>query len=98
MLVLTRKSGQSIRVGDGILLKVLECKGNYVKIGITAPLQLPVHREEVYLRIREENLAAAKGKENVQVLLQGTPKELRETDLKTEKKQPSERKSGSQGS
>ena len=98
MLVLTRKSGQSIRVGDGILLKVLECKGNYVKIGITAPLQLPVHREEVYLRIREENLAAMKGKENVQVLLESTPKELRETELAPEKRQPSKRESGSQES
>ncbi|UCD38557.1 MAG: carbon storage regulator CsrA [Fidelibacterota bacterium] len=77
MLVLTRKSGQSIRVGDSILLKVLECKGNYVKIGITAPPQLPVHREEIYLRIREENLAAARAKDTMDTLLKSTPDELR---------------------
>jgi carbon storage regulator len=77
MLVLTRKSGQTIRVGDSILLKVLECKGNYVKIGITAPPHLPVHREEVYLRIREENLAAAKAKDTMDILLKGTPEQLR---------------------
>jgi carbon storage regulator len=76
MLVLTRKAGESIRVGDGIILTILECAGKYVRVGITAPSQLPVHREEVYLRIKEENLAAARGKENVQVLLKSTPKEL----------------------
>ncbi|MFC1484264.1 carbon storage regulator CsrA [Candidatus Neomarinimicrobiota bacterium] len=81
MLVLTRKAGESIRVGDGIILTVLECAGKYVRVGITAPPQLPVHREEVYLRIKEENLAAVRGKENVQVLLKSTPKELGRTGM-----------------
>jgi carbon storage regulator len=81
MLVLTRKAGESIRVGDGIILTVLECAGKYVRVGITAPQQLPVHREEVYLRIKEENLAAARGKENVQVLLKSAPKELGKSGL-----------------
>jgi len=78
MLVLTRKSGQSIRVGESILLTVLECKGKFVKLGITAPPQLPVHREEVYLRIRDENLAAAKSKDTMNVLLENVPKEILE--------------------
>ncbi|UCH09871.1 MAG: carbon storage regulator CsrA [Fidelibacterota bacterium] len=98
MLVLTRKSGQSIRVGEGILLKVLECKGSYVKIGITAPPQLPVHREEVYLRIREENLAAVKGRENVRILLESAPEGLRRTGLASGEVRPSKRKSGSKPS
>lgn len=76
MLVLTRKPGESIRVGDGIILTVLECAGKHVRVGITAPSHLPVHREEVYLRIKEENLAAARGKEDVQVLLKSVPTEL----------------------
>lgn len=76
MLVLTRKAGESIRVGEGIILTVLECAGKHVRVGITAPSHLPVHREEVYLRIKEENLAAAKGKKDVQTLLKSIPKEL----------------------
>lgn len=79
MLVLTRKSGESIRVGDGIILTVLECAGKHVRVGITAPSHLPVHREEVYLRIKEENLAAAKGKKGVHELLKSIPKELGDT-------------------
>ncbi len=77
MLVLTRKCGQSIRVADGIVFTILECSGSQVKVGITAPPQLPVHREEVYLRIREENLAAARGKDAVGALRKSVPEELR---------------------
>jgi len=78
MLVLTRKTGESIRVGEGIILTVLECAGKHVKIGIVAPPQLPVHREEVYLRIREENLAAAGDKETtIHTLLKKAPKGLK---------------------
>ncbi|MFC1746969.1 carbon storage regulator CsrA [Candidatus Neomarinimicrobiota bacterium] len=59
VLVLTRKVNESIRVGDGVIFTVLENSGGQVKIGISAPRNLPIHREEVYLRIRDENLAAA---------------------------------------
>ncbi|UCD38571.1 MAG: carbon storage regulator CsrA [Fidelibacterota bacterium] len=79
MLVLTRKSGESIRVGESILLTVLECRGKFVKLGITAPPQLPVHREEVYLRIRAENLAAAKSTDTMSILLENVPEELRDS-------------------
>lgn len=59
MLVLTRKSGEGIRVGDNVKIIVLEAKENQIKIGIDAPIEVPVHREEIYLRIQEENRMAA---------------------------------------
>ncbi len=77
MLILTRKSGQSIRVADGIVFTILECSSGHVKVGITAPTQLPIHREEVYLRIREENLAAARGEAITDALKERFPEELR---------------------
>ncbi|MFB0515230.1 MAG: carbon storage regulator CsrA [Candidatus Neomarinimicrobiota bacterium] len=77
MLVLSRKCGESIRVADGIIFTILECTGAQVKVGITAPPQLPVHREEVYLRIREENLAAAQSKAAMDALVKNVPEELR---------------------
>jgi carbon storage regulator len=54
MLILTRNSGQSIKVGDDISLTVLGVQGNQVRIGIEAPRDVSVHREEVYRRIQEE--------------------------------------------
>lgn len=59
MLILTRKTGEAIAVGDGIKIRVLEIKGGQVKIGIEAPSDITVHREEIYLRILEENKRAA---------------------------------------
>ena len=59
MLVLTRKSGEGIRIGDNVKIIVLEAKENQIKIGIEAPIEVPVHREEIYLRIQEENKMAA---------------------------------------
>lgn len=77
MLVLTRRIGESIRVGDSIIIKVLEGGGGQVKIGITAPIQMPIHREEIYLRIREENLAAAEGRKSVNKLIEAIPSSLK---------------------
>jgi carbon storage regulator len=54
MLVLTRNVGQSIKINDNIEVTVLGVKGNQVRIGITAPKDVVVHREEIYLRIQEE--------------------------------------------
>ncbi|NVL89395.1 MAG: carbon storage regulator CsrA [Desulfobacterales bacterium] len=59
MLVLTRKSGEKITIGDDVVVKVLEIKGSQVKIGIEAPKGVAVHREEIYDRIQKENLLAA---------------------------------------
>ena len=59
MLVLTRKSGEAIRIGDDIKVVVVEVKENHVKLGIEAPHNLSVHREEIYVKIQEENIRAA---------------------------------------
>ena len=59
MLVLSRHKDETIMIGDQIEITVVEIRGDKVKIGIQAPMSVPVHRQEVYLAIREENLAAA---------------------------------------
>ena len=58
MLVLTRKSNQSIMIGDEIEISVLAIMGEKVRIGIQAPRDVPVFRKEVYLEIQQEHLAA----------------------------------------
>jgi len=59
MLILTRKSGESITIGDEIKIQVIEIKGKQVRLGIEAPKKFAIHREEVYIRIQEENRRAA---------------------------------------
>ncbi|QEY75126.1 carbon storage regulator CsrA [Pseudomonas denitrificans (nom. rej.)] len=54
MLILTRRPGETICIGDNIEVVVLGVKGNQVRIGVTAPRDTEVHREEIYQRIREE--------------------------------------------
>lgn len=58
MLVLTRKLNESIIIGDGIEVMVLEIRENHVKLGIKAPRDVMVHRQEVFEEIRSENLRA----------------------------------------
>jgi carbon storage regulator len=59
MLVLTRKSNQSIMIGDDIEVSVLSVMGEKVRIGIQAPQEIPVFRKEIYLEIHREAAAAA---------------------------------------
>jgi len=59
MLVLTRKLGEVIRVGDSVTVRVLEVKGNQVRLGVDAPADIRIYREEVYRAIRKENEEAA---------------------------------------
>lgn len=59
MLILTRKLGESITIGDDIKITVMGIYGKQVKLGITAPEKVSVHREEISLRIREENKQAS---------------------------------------
>jgi carbon storage regulator len=60
MLVLTRRSGESIKLGDSITISVLSIKGKQVKLGIDVPEDVPVYREEVLRRVQEQNRMAIK--------------------------------------
>ncbi len=60
MLILTRKLGESITIGDDIKISVLGVHGRQVRLGIEAPMNVVVHREEVYVRIQQENRKASK--------------------------------------
>jgi carbon storage regulator len=59
MLVLTRKLGESVTIGDNIKISVIDIKGRQVRLGIEAPPEMTIHREEIYARIQEENQRAA---------------------------------------
>lgn len=54
MLILTRNIGQAIRIGDDIEVRVLSFNGSQVSIGVNAPKEVNIHREEIYLRIQEK--------------------------------------------
>ena len=54
MLILTRRVGESLMIGDEVNVTVLGVKGNQVRIGVSAPKDVPVHREEIYQRIQNE--------------------------------------------
>jgi carbon storage regulator len=60
MLILTRRVGETLMVGDDVTVTVLGVKGNQVRIGVNAPKDVAVHREEIYERIRKEAEAADK--------------------------------------
>jgi carbon storage regulator len=60
MLILTRKLGESITIGDDIKITFLDVKGRQVKLGIDAPPHIGVHREEIYHIIKEQNIQAVK--------------------------------------
>jgi carbon storage regulator len=78
MLVLTRRLGESINIGDDVKITVVDIDGKQVKIGIEAPRNISIFREEVYERIRQENLQAS----------DASPNEVKKTAeiLKKEKK------------
>lgn len=59
MLILTRKLGEKINIGDDITVTLIEIKGSQVKLGIEAPRNIEIHRQEIYERIREENLSSS---------------------------------------
>ena len=59
MLILTRKPGESLFIGESVKITIMEIKGNQIRIGIDAPKELRIYREEIYLQIMEENKMAS---------------------------------------
>ena len=73
MLVLTRKTNQSIMIGDEVEVSVLAVSGDKVRVGISAPRDVPVFRKEVYLSIQEERLGSAAGRGEASRSLEDVP-------------------------
>lgn len=69
MLVISRRPEEQIRIGSQITVRVLGIVGNSVRLGIQAPKSVPVHREEVFQAIQQENLEAAKAPESLDGIL-----------------------------
>jgi carbon storage regulator len=59
MLILTRKVGEAITIGDQIKIMVVEVKGSQIRLGIEAPADCRIYREEIYLKVKEQNQLAA---------------------------------------
>ena len=64
MLILTRRVGETVMIGNDVTVTVLGVKGNQVRIGINAPKNVAVHREEIYERIKREQQAEHEGDQN----------------------------------
>lgn len=67
MLIITRKEGETVMVGDNIEVTVLSVDGSQIRLGFDAPSSVRIHRKEVYERIQQANLEAATNKEKVQL-------------------------------
>ena len=61
MLVLSRRLGESIVIGNDVVVRVIDVRGDQIKLGIEAPRDVQIHREEVWLELQEENARAAAG-------------------------------------
>lgn len=57
MLILTRRIGETLNIGDNVQVTVMGVKGNQVRLGVNAPKEIPVHRKEIYERIKKEREA-----------------------------------------
>ncbi|MCX7923039.1 MAG: carbon storage regulator CsrA [Clostridia bacterium] len=62
MLVLTRRKGQSIIIGDNIEITIVDIQGEQIRLGIEAPKNVSIHRKEIFLEIQQENIRAAEVK------------------------------------
>ena len=75
MLVLTRRPGESIVIGQDIIITVIEIKGGQVRIGIDAPRSVDVYREEIYEQVKQENLSAIANVDQIRKVVQEPPDE-----------------------
>jgi carbon storage regulator len=80
MLVLTRRPGESIVVGENIVVTVIEIKGGQVRIGIDAPRDIDVYREEIYEQVRQENLSAIANVAEIRQAVQDSPRPQSDQD------------------
>ncbi len=71
MLILTRRAGERVVIGDDVLITVMEVSGQTVRLGIAAPQGLPIYREEIWLAVKEENRAAAEAPADAELPAQG---------------------------
>lgn len=93
MLILTRKLGESIQIGDDIRIKIIDVSRSFVKVGIEAPRSVKVHREEIYEKIREENIAAGSsqgGLSEAALLLKGKAPKTGGIRLRKKTEEPGE--------
>ena len=74
MLVLTRRTNESLIIGHDIVITVLEIRGDTVRLGVRAPREVSVHREEIYAKLRNENQAASNVSATDTSFLPKTPK------------------------
>lgn len=71
MLILTRKPGESLYIGDSVKVTIVEIKGHQIRVGIDAPSDLRIYREEIYLQILEENRQAAEASTASEASIEG---------------------------
>lgn len=82
MLVLSRKPGEKIMIGNDVVLTVLEIRGDNVKLGVQAPRSIVIHREEIYEELRRSNqLAASPAKPSALDALSGKAKPLKKPEV-----------------
>lgn len=81
MLILTRKKGESIRIGDTIEIKIVAVDGDQIKLGISAPREIDIYRQEIYEAIQQENSQAVTGQlpDDVLQAMKGMKKEKKDT-------------------
>lgn len=77
MLVLTRRAGESIVIGNDVVITVLEIRGGQIRLGVDAPRNLAVHRAEIYQQVMAENQAAVASADRHAALLQTRASRLR---------------------
>ena len=75
MLVLTRKTDESITIGNQVTISILEVKGNQVKLGIKAPKDIPINRTELYEKIMGENIKASQAPDDLDLCMELIDKE-----------------------